>query len=49
MDGSDSGSEDINVMVSKFISNKNLKIDFKKYKNDDFENTHSQVSASTNC
>ena len=32
MEGSYSEEEDINVMVSKFISNKNLKIDIKKYR-----------------
>ena len=36
-------------MVSKFISNKNLKIDLKNYKNIDYEKTNSQVSVSTNC
>lgn len=49
MDGSDSEQDEINVMVSKFISNKNLKIDIKKYKNVDYENSNSHVSASTNC
>jgi hypothetical protein len=35
-------------MVSKFISNKNLKIDLKKYKDVDYEKS-SQKSGSTNC
>ena len=49
MEGSDSEEEDINVMLSKFISNKNLKIDIKKYKNFDYENSNSHASLSTNC
>jgi hypothetical protein len=35
MEESDFDQDDINVMASKFISNKNLKIDMKKYKNVD--------------
>lgn len=49
MEASDSENDDINVMVSKFISNKNLKIDIKKHKNIDYENTNSHASVSTNC